>query len=63
MHNRSMAKETMMKEKARRVGLEKINPSCWLRRVMGSRRRTPKSGVGSAKSPSATPMNVAQNSH
>jgi hypothetical protein len=51
------------KDKVRRVNLKKIIPKKWIRRVMGSLRKTSKSGVSSTKSPGATVMNEAQNIH
>jgi hypothetical protein len=65
-HKRNMAKETLthrMKDKTRRVNINKIIPRNQLRRVMGSLRKTPESGVSSTKVPSTTLMNVSRNIH
>jgi hypothetical protein len=56
-NNQSMTKTTLTNS------LPKTSPRHRKRRVTGRQRRTPENGVSSTKSPSTTPMNVAQNSH
>jgi hypothetical protein len=61
-----MEKETLthiIKDKVRKSNLKRDNPICRKRRVMGSVRKTPESGVSSAISLGTTLMNVAQYIH
>jgi hypothetical protein len=67
LHNRSIEKETLthiMKYISKNKSNLKIsNPGCRQRRVTGSLRKTPKSGVSSTKSLGTTLINVTRNSH
>jgi hypothetical protein len=62
-HGKTMLSHRMKDISTRKANLKSASARPRKRRVMGSLRKTPESGVSSTNSSSTTPMNVTRNNH